>query len=50
MEEIFAPERSYSLCIHSLCSEMCDVVGYCLYETHLKKKKSELALKMGSLV
>lgn len=33
MEEIFAPERSYSLCIRSLCSEMGDAVGYYLYET-----------------
>lgn len=33
MEEIFAPERSYSLCMRSLCSEMGDAVGYYLYET-----------------
>lgn len=33
MEETFAPERSCSLCIYSLCSEICDATGYCPYET-----------------
>lgn len=48
MEEIFAAERSCSLCIHSLCSELWDATGSRLYETFwCVPANSGLLLKMS---